>query len=222
VNSQESILQKNWENYSEKLAKERLPFSDETLMYQGRKFYNPENPPFLATIVKISSTLWEKLQNVQADLNILDNRQTYFHPNYFHITLNELGWADHVDIDESIDKLTEICKGIQPFQTTIQGINCFERIIFAQVFDEEKTLEAIFNKSIEKFPHLERHFPNYIPHISLVKIDTIEAKDIIQLISENFRNIKIGTMHVSAIHLVAARPYLSVGRIETIAKIPLR
>ncbi|TFG18999.1 MAG: hypothetical protein EU530_07565, partial [Promethearchaeota archaeon] len=179
MKSQVSVLNENWKVYSKKLETERLYESDDTLLYQGRRFYDIQNPPFIASIVKIAPKLWEPLQIIQADLEIADRRQTYFHPNYFHITLNEFGWQDQVNTERIIKKMKEFLQEFNPFDIKIQGINCFERIIFAQVFDETKTLESIFTKSLNEFPQLEKHFPTYIPHISLVKIDTSEARDIV-------------------------------------------
>ena len=221
MNSQEIKLEKNWKHFNEIHLREKSQNSDEDLTYLGRKFYDPNNPPFIATIVRVNATLWENIQKIQANMDKTDSRQTFFHPNYFHITLNEFGWADQLDITQVSNKLRKILEDIYQFDIKIRGINCFEKILFAQVFDEKQVLESIFNKTHEEFPFLERHFPDYIPHISLVRIETSEARDLIKLIYEKYRDIEIGTMKVEEIQLLAVRPYLTVGRIEIIEKIKL-
>jgi thymidine kinase len=60
-----------------------------------------------------------------------------------------------------------------------------------------------------------------VDYFTLVKIDTNEAKTIIDRIRASYRDFDIGAIHVDEIQLVAARPYLSVSRIETLVKIPL-
>ena len=84
------------------------------------------------------------------------------------------------------------------------------------------TPKSILNRIFEEFPYLEKYFPFYLPHISLVRIETTEARNIIRLINERYRDIEIGAMNVDEIQVVAARPYLSVGRIEILERIKLR
>ncbi len=221
MDTYEDELAKNWNNYSRVMKKERPKFVDSEIEYNGRKFYDKNNPPFIASIVKVSDTLWQNLQLIQADLEIIDNRQTFFHPNYFHITLNEFGWQDQVEIKLISGKMRNLTNNISPFELEIRGINCFERIVYAQVFDKKRNLEAIFNKCIQTFPGLKKNFPSYIPHISLIKIDTTEARDMIEVIEKKYRNIEIGKILVKEIQIVAARPYLTAGRIVTFEKIQL-
>lgn len=221
IKTQEELFEKNWEYYNEIMLEDRVPLFDDSVIYSGRKLYNKNNPPFLASIVKVSRSLCENLQQIQAVFDRIDNRHTYFHPIYFHITLKEFGWEDQVEIKEIGKKMTRIANSFSPFDIEIRGINCFERIIFAQVFDESQNLESIFNKIFEEFPHLEKYFPFYMPHISLVRIETTEARNLIHIITEEYRNVEIGTMRVENIQIVAAKPYLTVGRIEIREKISL-
>ncbi|OLS29448.1 MAG: hypothetical protein HeimAB125_22600 [Candidatus Heimdallarchaeota archaeon AB_125] len=118
--------------------------------------------------------------------------------------------------------MTKIAGNFSPFDLEIRGINCFERIIFAQVFDTKQYLESIFNKIFEEYPHLEKYFPFYIPHISLARIETTEARNIIREINKKYRDVKIGSMRVDGIQIVAVRPYLSTGRIEIREQIKLK
>jgi hypothetical protein len=61
-----------------------------------------------------------------------------------------------------------------------------------------------------------------VPHVSIVNMLTNEARDLITLIEDKYRENTIGEAKVDTIHTVKARPYLTVGRIETIKAIPLR
>ena len=222
INSQEELFEKNWEHYSKILLEDRVPLFDDNVIYSGRKLYDKTNPPFLASIVKVSHSLCENLQQIQAVFDRIDHRHTYFHPIFFHITLKEFGWEDQVEIKELKERMTKVTSSFSPFDIEIKGINCFERIIFAQVFDKNQFLESIFNKIFEEFPHLEKYFPFYLPHISLARIETTEARNIIHVITDKYRKVKIGTLRVDEIQIVAARPYLTVGRIEVRDKIELK
>jgi len=221
IKSQEELFEKNWEHYSKILLEDRVPLFDDSVIYSGKKLYDKNNPPFLASIVKVPHSLCENLQQIQAAFDRIDRRHTYFHHIYFHITLKEFGWEDQVEIKEISEKMTRVANNFSPFELEIKGINCFERIIFAQVFDKNQVLESIFNKIFEEFPHLEKYFPFYIPHISLARIETTEARNLIHVINEKYRNIEIGFMRVEDIQIVAARPYLTVGRIDIREKISL-
>ena len=222
IKSQEELFEKNWEHYSKIMLEDRVPLFDDGVIYSGRKLYDRNNPPFIASIVNVSHSLWKNLQQIQAAFDRIDSRHTYFHPIYFHITLKEFGWEDQVEIQDIIEKMTKIAGNFSPFDLEIRGINCFERIIFAQVFDTKQYLESIFNKIFEEYPHLEKYFPFYIPHISLARIETTEARNIIREINKKYKNVKIGSMRVDEIQIVAARPYLSAGRIEIREQIKLR
>lgn len=222
IKAQEELFEKNWEHYSKIMLEDRIPRFEDSVIYMGRKLYEKSNPPFIAAGVNISNSLWKNLQEIQAVFNRVDYRQTYFHPIYFHVTLKEFGWEDKVDIQEIIKKMKKITKGYSSFNIDIRGINCFERVVFAQVFDTGQYLESILNRIFEEFPYLEKYFPFYLPHISLVRIETTEARNIIRLINERYRDIEIGAMNVDEIQVVAARPYLSVGRIEILERIKLR
>ncbi len=222
IKAQEELFEKNWEHYSKIMLEDRVPLFDDNVIYSGRKLYDKNNPPFLASIVKVSPKLWENLQQIQAEFDRIDSRHTYFHPIYYHITLKEFGWEDQVDLKEITEKMTKILSDFPPFNLEIRGINCFERIIFAQVFDKKKYLESIFNKIFEEFPHLEKYFPFYLPHVSLTRIETTEARNIISKINEKYREVNIGSMKVEKIQIVSARPYLSVGRIEIKEHIELK
>jgi 2'-5' RNA ligase len=222
IKTQEEIYEKNWDHYSKIMLEDRFRLFKDRVIYSGRKLYSKRNPPLIASIVEVSSTLWKKLQQIQASFDRIDSRHTFFHPVYFHITLNTFGWEDQVDITDIKKKITKIVSKIPPFNLEIKGVNCFERIIFAQVFDEKQILESIFTKTFEEFPDLEKYFPFYIPHISLVRIETTEARKIIRVINEKYRDINIGEIRVEEIQIVAARPYLSVGRTEILKKIKLK
>jgi 2'-5' RNA ligase len=187
---------------------------DKNYVWLGKKVNERTNPPFLASIVKVDSSLWKKIQQIQSDIERVDSRQEFFHPIYFHITLSEFGWKDQVDYKKIKQKMEDILLDFSPFKFEIKGLNCFERIIYAQVFDKNRVLRSIYYRMLEEFSFLEKRFPEYIPHISIIRINTEEAKDVIDQVEHKYREVSIGEMLVDNIQIVSVRPYLSVGRIK--------
>ena len=212
---------RNWNKYSRIIREGLIPPMDENFVWLGKKVYDKTNPPFLASIVKVDSSLWKKIQQIQADIDRIDSRQEFFHPAYFHITLSEFGWKDQVDYNKIKQKMEDILLDFSPFKLEIRGLNCFERIIYVQVFDKKQVLRSIYYRMLEEFPFLEKRFPEYVPHISMVRINTEEAKDVIDQVEQKYREVSIGEMIVNNIQIVSVRPYLSVGRISTEDRIVL-
>jgi 2'-5' RNA ligase len=147
-----------------------------------------------------------------------DPRQLYFHPIYFHITLNELGWQDQLNLEEITTKMKEILTNIEPFILEVKGLNCFNYMIFAQVFDGEEIIFKIDELMHRHFSFIKPRFRTKIPHISITEIKTKEGKNLIELIEKKYRKIEIGEMDVKEIQIVAARPYLTVGALEVVER----
>ena len=219
--NQAEVYKRNWNKYSRIIREGFIPPMDENYVWPGKKVNERTNPPFLASIVKVDSILWKKIQEIQADIERIDSRQEFFHPTYFHITLSEFGWKDQVDYNKIKQKMEDILLDFSPFKLEIKGLNCFERIIYAQVFDENRVLRSIYYRMLEEFSFLEKRFPEYIPHVSMIRINTEEAKDVIDQVEHKYREVNIGEMKVDNIQIVSVRPYLSVGRIRTEDKIVL-
>ncbi len=217
--NQIDVYKRNWNKYSRIIREGLIPPMDENYVWLGKKVNERTNPPFLASIVKVDSILWKKIQQIQSDIERIDSRHEFFHPIYFHITLSEFGWSDQVDYNKIKRKMEDIFLDFSPFNLEIKGLNCFERIIYAQVFDKKRVLRSIYFRMLEEFPFLEKRFPEYIPHISIIRISTEEAKDVINKVEHRYREVNIGEMLVDNIQIVSVRPYLSVGRIKTEDKI---
>ena len=215
------VYKRNWNKYSRVIREGLISPLDENYIWLGKKMNYRTNPPFLASVVKVDSSLWEKIQEIQVDIERIDSRHEFFHPIYFHITLSEFGWKDQVDYNKVKQKMEDILLDFSPFNLEIKGLNCFERIIYAQVFDRNKVLQSIYYRMLEEFPFLEKRFPAYIPHISIVRITSEEAKDVIDRVEQKHREVNIGEMSVDNIQIVSVKPYLSVGRITTEDKILL-
>ncbi len=216
---QVDVYKRNWNKYSQIIREGLIPPIEKNYLWLGKKVNERTNPPFLASVVKVDSSLWKKIQEIQADIEIIDSRQEFFHPTYFHTTLGEFGWKDQVDYNKIKQKMEDIVLDFTPFELKIKGLNCFERIIYAQVFDKNRILRSIYYRMLEEFPFLEKRFPEYIPHVSIVKINTEEAKDVIDQVEHKYREVVIGETMVDNIQIVSVRPYLSVGRIKTEDKI---
>ncbi|MHA1419069.1 MAG: 2'-5' RNA ligase family protein [Candidatus Heimdallarchaeaceae archaeon] len=212
---QVNVYKRNWSKYSKIIRESLIPPRDENHIWLGKKINERTNPPFLASIVKVDSSLWKKIQQIQSDIDRIDSRQEFFHSTYFHITLSEFGWKDQVDYNKIKQKMEDVLLDFSPFKLEIRGLNCFERIIYAQVFDKKQVLRSIYYRMLEEFPFLEKRFPEYIPHISMVRINTEEAKDVIDQVEQKYREVSIGEMLVNNVQIVSVRPYLSVGRIKT-------
>ena len=219
--NQAEVYRRNWNKYSRIIREGLISHLDDNYIWLGKKVHDRTNPPFLASIVKVDSNLWKNIQEIQANIERIDSRQEFFHPTYFHITLSEFGWKDQVDYNKIKRKMEDIFLDFSPFNLEIKGLNCFERIIYAQVFDKKQVLRSIYYRMLEEFPFLEKRFPEYIPHISIVRINTEEAKDVIDQVEHKYREVSIGEMLVDNIQIVSVRPYLSVGRIKTEDKIVL-
>ncbi len=213
---------RNWNKYSRIIREGLISPMDKNYVWLGKKVNERTNPPFLASIVKVDSSLWKKIQDIQADIERIDSRHEFFHPIYFHITLSEFGWKDQVDYNKIKQKMEDILLDFSPFNLEIKGLNCFERIIYAQVFDKNRVLRSIYNRMLEEFSFLEKRFPEYIPHISIARITSEEAKEVIDQVEQRYREVNIGEMSVDDIQIVSVKPYLSVGRIKTEDKIFLR
>ena len=216
---QVDVYKRNWNKYSQIIREGLISPLDHNYIWLGKKVYDKTNPPFLASIVKVDSSLWKKIQQIQSDIKSIDSRQEIFHPTYLHITLSEFGWKDQVDYNKIKQKIEDIVLDFSTFNLEIKGLNCFERIIYAQVFDKKQVLRSIHYRMLEEFSFLEKRFPEYIPHISIVRINTEEAKDVIDQIEHKYREVNIGELVVDNIQIVSVRPYLSVGRIKTEDKI---
>lgn len=217
--NQAEVYKRSWNKYSRIIRDGLIPPLDDNYVWLGKKVNERTNPPFLASIVKVDSSLWKKIQQIQSDIERIDSSQEFFHPLYFHITLSEFGWKDQVDYNKIKQKIEDIVIDFPPFNLKIKGLNCFERIIYAQVFDKNGVLRSIYYRMLEEFSFLEKRFPEYIPHISIVRIKTEEAKDVIEQVENKYRETNIGEMMVDNIQIVSVRPYLSVGRIKTEDKI---
>ncbi len=218
---QAEVYKRNWNKYSRIIRDGLISHLDDNYVRLGKKVHDRTNPPFLASIVKVDSSLWKKIQQIQSDIDRIDSRQEFFHPTYFHITLSEFGWKDQVDYNKIKQKMEDVLLDFSPFKLEIKGLNCFERIIYAQVFDKKQVLRSIYYRMLEEFPFLEKRFPEYMPHISIVKINSEEAKDVIDQVEHKYREVSIGEMSVDNIQIVSVRPYLSVGRIKMEDKIVL-
>ncbi len=212
--NQADVYKRGWNKYSRIIREGLISPLDENYVWLGKKVNERTNPPFLASVVKVDSSLWKKFQEIQADIERIDSRQEFFHPIYFHITLSEFGWKDQVDYNKIKQKMEDIVLDFSPFKLEIKGLNCFERIIYAQVFDKNRVLQSIYHRMLEEFSFLEKRFPEYIPHISIVRITSEEAKDVVDQIEHRYREVNIGEMSVDNIQIVSVRPYLSVGRIK--------
>ncbi len=212
---QVDVYKRNWNKYSRIIREGLIPPLDDNYIWLGKRVHDRTNPPFLASVVKVDSSLWKKIQEIQADIERVDSRHEFFHPTYFHITLSEFGWKDQVDYNKIKQKMEDILLDFSPFHMKIKGLNCFERIIYAQVFDRNQVLRSIYYRMLEEFPFLEKRFPEYVPHISIVKIKTEGAKDVIDQVEQKYREVSIGEMLVDNIQIVSVRPYLSVGMIKT-------
>jgi len=219
--NQVDVYKRNWNKYSRFIREGLISPLDKNYVWLGKNVNEKTNPPFLAIIIKVDSNLWKKIQEIQADIERIDSRQEFFHPIYFHITLSEFGWKDQVDYNKIKQKIEDIFLDFSPFNLEIKGVNCFERIIYAQVFDKDRVLQSIYYRMLEEFPFLEKRFPEYIPHVSIVRITSEEAKDVINHVEHRYREVNIGEMLVDNIQIVSVRPYLSVGRIKTEDKICL-
>jgi 2'-5' RNA ligase len=215
------VYREVWKKYSVPIKKGKLDPYKESFVWYGRDWIDRSNPPFLAAVFKVPSILWEPIQTIQADLERIDARQRYHCPNYFHVTLEEYGWEDQVNAREIIKIMKKILPGYSPFEIQLRGLNCFSRTVFIQVFDKSQNLRRMYKDIHTEFPNLtEEHF-QYVPHVSIVDILTNEARDLMTVIKNTYREKTIGEVTVDTIHIVKARPYLSVGRIETIEIIPL-
>lgn len=152
----------------------------------------------------------------------IDPRQRYHHPSNFHITLEEFGWEDEVDLRKLMRLTKKMISNLSQFEIELKGVNCFPRTIFAQVFDRSQTLLRIYKDIHEYFPNVKEEHPEYIPHVSIVDILTNEACKLVTAIESKYRKKKIGKIKVDSVSIVAWKPYLTVGRIEARRTIPLR
>ncbi|MFX1250013.1 MAG: 2'-5' RNA ligase family protein [Promethearchaeota archaeon] len=212
--------QEIWEKYSRQIKEGKLEPRREPVFY-GRNLYDKNNPPFLAAVFMIPSTLWESIQLIQVDLEQADPRQKYHQPSFFHITLEEYGWEDQVDLGEVLQIMKKMLANYSSFEIQLKGLNCFPRTIYIQVFDASQSLFRIYKDIHKKFPNLKEEYPDYIPHVTIADILTDEARSLLTLIQKNYRIKEIGQIKVDRIHIVKAISYLSVGRIETIKTIKL-
>ncbi|MFX0123357.1 MAG: 2'-5' RNA ligase family protein [Candidatus Hodarchaeota archaeon] len=210
-----------WEKYSPIIRKGQIDHSqEEETMFYGRRLYNKDNPAFLAVVFKIpSEMIWEPIQLIQAKFEKVDPNQQYHHANYFHITLEELGWEDQVDLDQISDEIEEIVSSYNPFEVKLKGLNCFLMTIFIQVVDQTNSFQRIFEAIHKRFPHLIEKPFDYVPHISIIRILTKGAPTLISLIEKKYRREIIGELSIDQIHIVRAWPYLTVGRIEVVKTI---
>jgi 2'-5' RNA ligase len=222
LKKQMDVYQKIWDKYSVPIIEEKLKPPRESFVWYGRDWIYSGNPPFLAAIFKIPSTLWEPIQLIQADLERTDPRQRYHHPNYFHITLEEYGWEDKVDLREILGIMRKMLSNYSSFNVQFKGLNCFPGTIVVQVFDKFQSLLRIYKDIHRKFPNLEEEPYEYVPHVAIANIVTDEARNLLTLIENKYREKEIGQIKVDRIHIVRARPYLTVGRIETIKTIRLK
>ncbi|MHA2332571.1 MAG: 2'-5' RNA ligase family protein [Candidatus Hodarchaeales archaeon] len=209
------LYRKIWERYSYPMKEGKLELPKNFYWY-GRNWADKNNPPFIAVVFKIPLILWEPIQQIQADLEKTDYRQKYHFPSYFHVTLEEYGWEDKIDYEKMLVNTEKLLSNCSPFTVYLKGLNCFARTIFIQVFDLSKGFSRIYGKIHEEFPHLVADHPEYIPHVSIADILTNEARDLMTLVENKYREYEIGTITVDRLHVVRARPYLTVGRIEII------
>jgi len=221
IQKQADSYDRNWEKYSKIITEGKVTPLKEDITYLGKKFYGKDNPPFITALVPVSSKIWKVLQQIQADFERIDPRQHFFHPIYFHITLNELGREDQINLKEIYVKMREILSDINPFKLEIRGLNCFNYMIYAQVFDEEEILFIIDELMHKQLPFLKPRIRKKIPHISITEIKTNEARNLIETIEKKYREIEIGVIDVDEIQIVAARPYLTVGAFEVIERFSL-
>ena len=217
-----NVYQEIWKKYSAPIKEGKLGPRRKSFTWYGRDWIDSSNPPFLAAVFKIPSTLWERIQLIQADLERTDPRQRYHYPNYFHITLEEYGWEDRVDFQEILKKMRNIISNYSSFKIELKGLNCFPRTIIIQVFGRSQELLSIYNNIHREFPELEEEPFEYVPHASIADITTNEARDLVDLIENRYRQEDIGRVDVNEIHIVRVRPYLAVGRIETIETVYLK
>ncbi|MFX0093845.1 MAG: 2'-5' RNA ligase family protein [Candidatus Hodarchaeota archaeon] len=222
----------NWEKFSSIVKEGKLEPIKEKRVWLGRetkkglvsKYQDLDigNPPFLAAVFMLPSGVWESIQRIQADLEKVDPNQKYYHPYYFHITLEEYGWEDQIDLEELLETMKTILSKYSSFDIQLKGLNCFPRTIYVQVFDPSQTFLRIFEDIRSSFSNLEEKPFEYIPHVSIAEILSNEASKLISLIAEKYRKTYIGKIKVEKIHIVRARPHLTVGRIEMLAEIPLK
>jgi 2'-5' RNA ligase len=222
LKKQRAVYRKIWDKYSSLIKQGKLKPRRESFVWYGRDWIRSDNPPFLAAVFKIPSTLWAPVQLIQANLERSDPRQKYHHPNYFHITLREYGWEDKVDLRETLRIMRKMLSFYSPFKIQLKGLNCFSRTIIVQVFDSTQNLLSMYKDIRRGFPSLEEGPFEYVPHVSIADIMTDEAHNLLTLIKEKYREKEIGQIKVDGIHIVRARPYLTVGRIETIETIRLK
>jgi len=216
IQEQADLYERTWEKYSKIIKEGKV-----TPLKEDLPFYSKDNPRFIAAIVPVSSKLWKEIQQIQADFERIDPRQHFYHPIYFHITLNELGGEDQINLKEINSKMREILADINPFKLEIKGLNCFNYMIYAQVFDEEEIIFMIDELMHKQFSFLKPRIRKKIPHISITEIKTNEARNLIETIEKKYREIEIGEMHVDEIHIVGVRPYLNVGAFEVIERFSL-
>jgi len=219
---QVGVYQEIWEKNSVLVKEGKLEPRRKSFIWDGRDWIDSNNPPFLAAVFKIPSALWEIIQLIQADLERTDSRQRYHHPNHFHVTLEEYGWEDKIDLQKMLKVMRKILSNYSAFKIELRGLNLFPRTVFIQVFDETQTLFNIYSDIHREFPNLEEDPFEYVPHISIADIMTNEACNLAALIESKYREKEIGQIDVDEIHIVRARPYLTVGRIETIETIKLK
>ncbi len=211
-----------WDKYSSIMRKGQISQSqEEKTMFYGRKIYNKDNPAFYAVVFKIPPEIWEPIQLIQAEFEKMDPNQQYHHANFFHITLEELGWEDQVDLDQMNDGIEEVVSGCYPFKIELKGLNCFLRTIFIQVVDQTNSLQRIFEAIHKKLPYLIEKPFDYVPHISIIRTLTKGAPTLVDLIERKYRHKLIGELSVNQIHIVRALSYLTVGRIEMLKTILL-
>ena len=222
LNKQRAVYQKIWDKYSSQIKQGKLKPRRKSFVWYGRDWIRSDNPPFLAAVFKIPSTSWAPIQLIQANLERSDPRQKYHHPNYFHITLKEYGWEDKVDLRETLRIMRKMLSFYSPFEIQLKGLNCFSRAIIVQVFDRSQSLPRMYKDIRRGFPSLEEDPFEYVPHVAIADIVTDEARNLLTLIEERYREKEIGPIKVDGIHIVRARPYLTVGRIETIETIRLK
>ena len=209
-----------WDKYSSIMKKGQItqPQEEKTMFY-GRRLYDKDNPGFIAVVFKIPPEIWESIQLIQAKFEKMDPNHQYHHANYFHITIEELGWEDQVDLNQMNDEIEEVVSGCYPFKIKLKGLNCFLKTIFIQVVDQTNSLQRIFEAIHKRLPHLIEKPFDYVPHISIIRISTKEAPTLVDLIERKYRHKSIGELSVDQIHIVRAWPYLTVGRIETLKTI---
>ena len=215
------VYQEVWRKYSSPIMDGKFEPLEESFTWHGREWANQNNPPFLACVFKMPSEFWEPIQLVQAELERTDLRQRYYQPNYFHVTLEEYGWEDEVSFEHIAETMREMLSGYRPFTIELKGLNCFSRTLFVKVFDRSRSFSGMYKDIHKRFPNSKKEHPEYIPHLAVADVVTDEARDLIALIEKRYREERIGQVNVDRIHIVRARPYLTVGRVETVGIIPL-